>query len=60
MTFLTLMQIEQLKQDIHKIIEEIGIEEFQKRMELALRATSKTYTITCMLKEAARCENTNK
>ena len=64
MTFLTNRQQELIKkvtEQIVAMIKEEGIEEFEKRIILALRAASKPYTITCMLKEAMHeCDNMNK
>ena len=64
MTFLTNNQqelINKVTQQIVAMIKEEGIEEFEKRIILALRKHSKDYTITCMTREAMHeCENTNK
>ena len=63
MTYLTNNQkqlIEKLTEQLVAMIKEEGIEEFEKRIILALRKHSKDYMITCMTREAMRCANTNK
>ena len=64
MTYLTNNQqqlIEKVTEQIVAMIKEEGIEEFEKRIILALRKHSKDYMITCMTEEAMReCENTSK
>lgn len=64
MTYLTNRQQELIRKTTEQIvamIKEEGIEEFEKRIILALRKHSKDYMITCMTEEAMReCDNTNK
>lgn len=64
MTFLTNNQqerINKITEQIVAMIKEEGIEEFEKRIILALRKHSKDYMITCMTEEAMRkCDSTNK
>ncbi len=64
MTYLTNRQQELIKkvtEQIVAMIKEEGIEEFEKRILLALRKHSKDYTITCTTREAMHeCDNMNK
>ena len=64
MTYLTNRQQELIKKvtdQIVTMIKEEGIEEFEKRIILALRKHSKDYMTICMTEEAIHeCENMNK